>query len=310
MLKFLLRRFLHALVILFGVTLVVFVLFQWVGGNPVLRLLEKGATEEEVVRMTRQLGLDLPLWRQYLGYLGDLASLDFGRSWETRQRVSEMILDGIGPSLSLAIPAFLVATVVSLAVALVAALYKDRWPDRLLVSLSVAGMSLSVLAFIIAAQYVFAFRFGWFPISGWEPGLRGLPFLVLPVLIWVAASTGSAVRYYRAVFLEELRKEYVVTARAKGLPWPRILVRHVLPNAMIPVLTHLVIEIPMLFTGSLLLENFFGIPGLGNMSVNAINASDFPVIKAMVLVGAALYVAANILGDILYAVVDPRVRVK
>jgi len=308
MTSFLLRRLAHAAAILFGITLVVFVLFNLVGGSPVLRMLERSATEAEIERLTRQLGLDLPLWQQYLIYLRDLVQFDFGRSWETRQRVAEMIGDGIGPSLSLAIPAFLAATVLSLAVALIAALYKDRWPDRLLVTLSVAGMSLSVLAFIIGAQYYFAFKLGWFPISGYESGLRGIPFLALPILIWVAASTGSAVRFYRAVFLEELRKEYVITARAKGLPWPRILVRHVLPNAMIPILTHLVIEIPMLFTGSLLLENFFGIPGLGNMSVNAINASDFPVIKAMVLVGAALYVAANILGDILYAVVDPRVR--
>jgi len=129
------------------------------------------------------------------------------------------------------------------------------------------------------------------------------------VLIWIAASTGSAVRFYRAAFIEEMRKEYVLTARAKGLAWPRILSRHVLPNAMIPVLTHVVMELPMLFTGSLLLENFFGIPGLGNMSINAINASDLPVIKAMTFFGAVLYLGANILGDVLYAVVDPRVRV-
>lgn len=308
MLTFLLRRVAHAITIVFGITLVIFALFHWVGGNPVYRLLDKSATPEEVARMTRQLGLDQPLWKQYLDYVGDLARFDFGRSWETKQRVSEMLADGIGPSLSLAIPAFLAATVIVVAVALLAALYRDRWPDRLLVTLSVAGMSLSVLAFIIAAQYLFAFRLGWFPISGWEPGLRGVPFLALPVAIWVAASLGAAVRFYRAAFLEEMRKEYVVTARAKGLTWPRILGRHVLPNAMIPVLTHVVMELPMLFTGSLLLENFFGIPGLGNMSINAINASDLPVIKAVTFIGALLYIGANILGDALYSVFDPRVR--
>jgi peptide/nickel transport system permease protein len=310
MTRFLLHRLLHALAILFGVTLVIFSLFHWVGGNPVYRMLEKSATPEEIARLSRQLGLDQPLWKQYLDYLAGILRWDFGRSWETKQRVSEMILDGLGPSLSLAIPAFVLATVVSLLAALTAALYKDRWPDRTLVVLSVAGMSLSVLAFIIGAQYLFAFQGGWFPISGWEPGLRGLPFLALPVLIWVAASLGASVRFYRAVFLEEMRKEYVVTARAKGLAWPRILTRHVLPNAMIPVLTHLVMELPMLFTGSLLLENFFGIPGLGNMSISAINASDLPVIKTMTFIGALLYIGANILGDALYAVVDPRVRIK
>ncbi|MCD6023424.1 MAG: putative transporter, permease protein [Fibrobacteria bacterium] len=309
MISFLPRRLLHALATLFGITLLIFALFHWVGGNPAIRMVGKNATVEEIARVSRQMGFDRPFWTQYLDYLGDLVRFDFGRSWETRQRVSEMILDGLGPSLSLAIPAFLLGTVVALTVALTAALYRDRWPDRTLVMLAIAGMSVSMLAFIIAAQYLFAFRAGWFPISGWEPGLRGVPFLALPVGIWIAASLGSAVRFYRAVFIEEMRKEYVLTARAKGLAWPRILTRHVLPNAMIPVLTHVVMELPMLFTGSLLLENFFGIPGLGNMSINAINASDLPVIKAMTFIGAVLYLGANILGDVLYAVVDPRVRV-
>jgi peptide/nickel transport system permease protein len=307
--SFLSRRLLHAAATLFGITLLIFGLFHWVGGNPVLRMVGKNATAEEIARVSHQMGFDRPFWTQYLDYLVDLLRLDFGRSWETRQRISEMLLDGLGPSLSLALPAFFVATVLSLSIALIAALYRDRGPDRVLVILSVAGMSLSVLAFIIAAQYIFAFELGWFPISGWEPGLRGVPFLALPVAIWVAATLGSSVRFYRAVFIEEMRKEYVLTARAKGLAWPRILSRHVLPNAMIPVLTHVVMELPMLFTGSLLLENFFGIPGLGNMSISAINASDLPVIKAMTFIGAVLYLGANILGDVLYAVVDPRVRV-
>jgi peptide/nickel transport system permease protein len=309
MASFLLRRLLHAIPILLGVTLLLFVLFHMVGGNPVYRMLGKNANPAEIARITHQLGLDKPFWHQYLDYLGGLARWDFGRSWETRQRVSEMILDGLWPSMSLAIPAFILATLVSLSVALTAALYRGRWPDRLLVVLSVCGMSLSVLAFIIAAQYLFAFRAGWFPISGWEPGVTGLPFLALPILIWIAASLGASVRFYRAVFIEEMRREYVVTARAKGLAWPRVLVRHVLPNAMIPILTQLVMELPMLFTGSLLLENFFGIPGLGNMSVNAINASDLPVIKAMTFIGSMLYITANIGGDALYAWFDPRVRV-
>jgi peptide/nickel transport system permease protein len=307
--SFLVRRLVHALATLLGITLLIFALFHWVGGNPALRMVGKNATAEEIARVSHRMGFDRPFWTQYLDYLGDLLRFDFGRSWETRQRISEMILDGLGPSLSLALPAFLLGTFISLAIALTAALYRDRWPDRLLVVFAVAGMSLSMLAFIIGAQYLFAFEWGWFPISGWEPGLRGVPFLALPVMIWVAASTGSAVRFYRAVFIEEMRKEYVLTARAKGLAWPRILTRHVLPNAMIPVLTHVVMDLPMLFTGSLLLENFFGIPGLGNMSINAINASDLPVIKAMTFFGAVLYLGANILGDILYAVVDPRVRV-
>ena len=307
--SFLVRRLLHAIATLFGITLLLFALFHMVGGNPVYRLLGKNAKPVEIARMTHHLGLDKSLWHQYLDYVGGLLRWDFGRSWETKQRISQMILDGLWPSLSLAMPAFVLSTGIALVIALAAALYRNRWPDRLLVVLSVSGMSLSILAFIIAAQYLFAFQGGWFPISGWDPGLSGIPFLVLPVLIWIISSLGSTVRFYRAVFVEEMQREYVVTARAKGLAWPRVLARHVLPNAMIPILTLAVMDLPFLFTGSILLENFFGIPGLGNMSVNAINASDLPVIKAMTFIGAALYLAANIVGDLLYAWFDPRVRV-
>ncbi len=307
--SFLIRRLLQAIPTLLGITLLLFILFNLVGGNPVYHMLGKNASPAEIVRMTHQLGLDKPLWHQYLDYVGSLARWDFGRSWETKQRVTEMITDGLWPSMSLAIPAFIASTLVALIIALTAALYRDRWIDRLLVVISVCGMSLSMLALIIAAQYLFAFRAGWFPISGWEAGFTGVPFLILPILIWIAASLGSSVRFYRAVFIEEMHREYVVTARAKGLAWPRVLVHHVLPNAMIPILTLVVMELPMLFTGSLLLENFFGIPGLGNMSVNAINASDFPVIKAMTFIGAVLYITANVVGDALYAWFDPRVRV-
>ena len=310
MIAFLIRRIFQAIPILFGVTLLIFSLFHWVGGNPVYRMLGKNATPEEIARLTRLMGLDQPMWSQFLKYLWDLMHLDFGRSWETRQKISEMILDGLWPSMSLALPAFLLSILIALAIALVAALYRNRWPDRWLVVVSVFGMSVSILAFIIAAQYFLAFKWGLFPISGWEPGITGLPFLVLPVLIWIVAQLGSNVRYYRAVFVEEMQKEYVVTARSKGLTWSRVLVYHVLPNALIPLLTQWVMELPMLFTGSLLLENFFGIPGMGHMSVNAIEASDLPVIEAMTFMGTVLYIVANILGDAFYAYIDPRERME
>ncbi len=306
--NYLARRLLHAAATLLGITLLLFLLFHVVGGNPVYRMLGKNATAAEIARLTHQMGLDRPWGLQYRDDLFGLLRLDFGRSWETKQRIAAMIGDGLWPSLSLALPAFALSTLLSVGIALTSALYRSRWPDRLLVVLSVCGMSISMLAFIIAAQYLFAFRRDWFPISGWEPGVAGVPYLALPILIWVASSLGSTVRFYRAVFLEEMRRDYVIAARAKGLAWPRVLARHVLPNAMIPILTLAVMDLPMLFTGSLLLENFFGIPGLGNMSVNAINASDLPVIKAMTFIGAVLYLGANIAGDLLYAWFDPRVR--
>lgn len=308
MLQFTLRRLLYSIPVLLGVTLLVFILFDVAGGNPVYHILGKNASQAEIERMTRLLGLDQPLWMRYFDYLGDLLRFDLGRSWETRQRIAEMFADGIGPTLSLALPAFILATLSALAVAMVAALFRNRWPDRSLVLLAVLGMSVTILAFIIGAQYYLAFTFDLFPISGYESGPRGIPYLVLPVLIWVVTQMGGDVRYYRTVFIEELNRDYVVTARAKGLSMAQVLTRHVLKNAMLPIITRVASDLPVLITGSLLLENFFGIPGLGNMSIRAVNAADFPVIKAVTLFGAAAYIAANLLGDLLYAIFDPRVR--
>jgi peptide/nickel transport system permease protein len=191
---------------------------------------------------------------------------------------------------------------------MISALFKGKAPDRILVVVSVLGMSLSILALIIAAQYLLAYRFDLFPISGFEFGLQGIPYLALPVLIWILNQLGADVRYYRSVLIEEIGRDYVVTARAKGMSRAQVMRVHVLRNAMIPIVTRLVMEIPLLFTGSLLLENFFGIPGLGNMSINALNASDFPVIQAVTLFGSVLYILGNLVGDVLYAVVDPRVK--
>jgi peptide/nickel transport system permease protein len=307
MLNYVIRRLLYGVPVLGGISLIVFLLFHVVGGNPVYRMVGKGATPEEIARLTHQMGLDRPIAMQYVHYLGSLMHGDFGRSWETKQRISEMIRDGLWPSLSLALPAFLLATLASVAIAMLAVLFRNRVPDRLLVLFSVLGMSISILAFIIGAQYLLGYRFSLFPISGYETGLQGLPYLALPILIWVLNQMGGDVRYYRSVLLEESGREYVITARAKGLSRGQAMRRHVLKNAMIPIITRVVMEVPLLFTGSLLLENFFGIPGLGNMSINALNASDFPVIEAVTLFGSFLYILANILGDILYACFDPRV---
>jgi len=270
----------------------------------------KGATQEEVQALRHELGLDRPLVAQYGHYLKQIATFDFGRSYATKQRISEMLLDGVGPSLSLAIPAFIFGSLVAIIAALLVAFYRGTWIDRLMVLFAVAGMSVSILVYIVAGQYYLAYLKGLFPISGWEPGPAGIPFLVLPGLIWILTSFGSDVRYFRTVVLDEMGQDYVTTAYAKGLGRVPVLFQHVLKNAMIPIITRLVITIPFLYTGSLLLENFFGIPGLGAMSINAINSSDFPVIKAFTFIGSLMYVAGNILTDFCYALVDPRVRLK
>lgn len=243
---------------------------------------------------------------QFFHYLGQVFRFDLGRSAQTDQRISEMLRAGIWPSLSLTVPIFVIGLVVAIALSLICAFFRDTWLDRFFVVFAVALMSINYLVWIIVGQYLMAFKWGWFPVWGFE----SMAYLMLPVIIGVVSGLGTDLRFYRTVMLDEMYKEYVRTAFAKGVSRKRVLFVHVLKNAMITVTTNVVIAIPFLYTGSLLLESFFGIPGLGFMGINAINSSDVDVIRAIVLIGSILYVFANLLTDICYAWVDPRVKLK
>lgn len=243
---------------------------------------------------------------QLTHFFGRLARWDLGESIATNQKVTAMLLRGIGPSLMLTVPVFVGELVLSLSLALFCAYFRDRWPDRLLVVSSVALMSVNYLVWIILGQFILAFKMQWFPIWGFESWRH----LLLPVAIGIVSAMGANLRFYRTIMLDELYKDYVRTAFAKGLGPVGVLFRHVLPNAMIPVITNTVIAIPFLYTGSLLLESFFGIPGLGGLSVNAINSSDVDVVRGVVLVGAVVYVIASLVSDVCYALADPRVKLR
>lgn len=307
---YIIRRLLQAIPTIFGVTLIVFLLFNVVADNPAVTLLGNKATPEAVAALSKEMGTDKPLPVQYLQFLKEAVTFDFGDSWKTNRPVSAMLLDGVGPSLSVTLPAFLLATLIAVALALFCAFYRDSFADRITVILSVAGMSISSLAYIIFGQYFVAFEWNLLPIFGHQGSIEGVVFLLLPWVIWIALSVGQEVRFFRTAVLEEMGQDYVRTAAAKGLGTGRILFKHILKNAMIPVITRLVISIPFLFVGSLLLEKFFGIPGLGDMSYTAITEQDFPVIKAMTFFSAIAYIIFNLISDILYAVVDPRVRLR
>jgi peptide/nickel transport system permease protein len=307
---YVIRRLLYAVPILLGVTLITFVLFNVVGGDPALLMAGRNTDQDKLQEIRHEYGLDQSMPEQYLHFLGEVVTFDFGRSYNTRQKVSDMILSGAGPSLALALPAFLVAAFLSIALGLFTAYYRGAVADVTLRVGAVAAMSVSSLAYIILGQYFLGYVWKLFPAYGFEWSFQGLTLLVLPALIWVLLSVGSDVRFFRAVMLEEMRQDYVRTAAAKGLSTRRILFKHVLRNSMIPIITQLVITIPFLFLGSLLLEVFFGIPGLGALTVNALNSSDLPVIKAMVTIGALLYVVGTIVSDVCYALVDPRVRLR
>lgn len=241
---------------------------------------------------------------QFVFYLGQIARLDFGKSNFTNQRVSQMLKDGIGPSLCLTVPIFIIELVVAISIALLCAFFRNTFVDRFVMVIAVALMSVNYLVWIIFGQYMLGYRWGWFPLWGFE----SWTFLLLPVLIGVISGLGENVRFYRTIMLDEMYRDYVRTAFAKGVSRPGVLFKHVLKNGMIPILTNVVIAIPFLYTGSLLLEAFFGIPGLGNMSINAVNYSDVDVIRAIVLIGSILYVVANLMTDLCYALFDPRVK--
>ncbi len=244
-------------------------------------------------------------WRsQWTYYLGQLIRLDLGRSHAANRSVVDILKEGIGPTLMLATPILVGETVLSVALALGCAYYRNRFYDRMILFVCVFLMSVNYLVWIVAGQYWLAYRLEWFPV--W--GFASWSYLALPVMIGVAHGLGPNVRFYRTIMLEEMGKDYVRTARAKGLGPRTILFRHVLKNAMIPIITNVVLSIPFLYTGSLLLETFFGIPGLGYLSVNAINSSDVDVVRAVVLIGSMLYLIANLLADLAYAWVDPRVK--
>jgi len=243
---------------------------------------------------------------QLLFFVKELGKGNLGYSETFKQPVSKLLLDGIPKSLSLTIPIFIIGVVVSISLSLVCAFFRNTWIDRFFVIFSVALMSINYLVYIVAGQYFLAYKKGLFPVWGYE----SWRYLVLPVMIGVISGLGSNIRFYRTIMLDEMYKDYVRTAFAKGVSKSRVLFVHVLKNAMIPIITNVVIAIPFLYTGSLLLESFFGIPGLGYLGISAITQSDVDVVRSLVLIGALLFVVSNLLTDICYALADPRVKLK
>jgi peptide/nickel transport system permease protein len=304
---YIIRRLLYSIPILFGVSLVVFALFHLVGGDPAVMLLGKHATAERVAMVREELGLDRPLINQFGDYLREIVTFDFGKSYTTREVIKDKIISGIGPTLSLTIPAFFLTCILSLSIALVVSYYRGRWIDRVSLVFFVFIMSMPGLAYILFGQYILASKLGWFPISGYSSDWSERAYyMALPVLISVILNLGSDIRFFRNSIIEEVTQDYVRTARAKGVPEKLVYLKHVLKNSMIPVITYIVIQIPYLVLGSLLLESFFAIPGIGGMTVEAVNNSDFPVLKAMTTVISMIYILTTVLTDVLYCLVDPR----
>ena len=323
MFAYLLRRLLYAIPILIGVNLITFALFFVVNSPDDMARMQLGVkrvTPEAIEKWKAERGYDKPLFingeAQGVGrftetiFFAKSARLfvgDFGRAEDGRD-IAREITTRMGPSLAIALPTFILGLFVTVSLALLLAMFRATPLDFWGVVLCVAMMSISGLFYIIGGQFLISKLWRLVPISGFAGGLDAWKFLILPVAIGVVAGIGSSTRWYRTIFLEEIGKDYVRTARAKGLSEITVLFRHVLRNAMIPILTGVVVVIPMLFMGSLLTESFFGIPGLGSYTIDAIHAQDFAVVRAMVFIGSVLYIVGLMLTDISYTFVDPRVR--
>jgi peptide/nickel transport system permease protein len=319
MLAFLVRRVLYGGLTVCGVLLFLFLLFFSVTtpDDIARRALGEKAPVEVLAQWKVNHGYDQPLvWNPddptrtlLVEHFRRMLTFDFGRSDADDTPIIDRLRRGVGPSLALTVPMFVIGLGLAIALALFVAFFRDTYIDIAGLFLCVLGMSVSVVLYIIGAQFLFGYLWRWFPISGFDPSAAVIwRFLALPVLIGLVAGLGSDVRFFRTVFVEETSRDYVRTARAKGCGDGRVMARHVLRNALIPILTQVVIAIPFLFTGSLLLESFFGIPGLGSMTVEAIHGNDFATLRTMVYIGALLFILGQILTDVSYVLVDPRVR--
>ena len=306
------RRLWQTIPTLGGVILLVFILFNWVGGDPALVLAGKVPDPAQIENIRRQLGLDQPWWIQLWIFVGQVFTFDFGRSWSTNQLVSEVLLTRVGPTLTVMVPMLVLETLLAVALALLVAYVRGSLTDRTVMFLTTVAMSISFLVYIIVFQWLLGFRLAWFPVQGWSNDLwtNLTVYAPLPVLLGVLVSVAPSLRLYRSFFLDEIGQDYVRTARAKGLAENRVMLRHVLRNAMIPILTYVGIGLPGLFVGSFLLEVFFSIPGLGREVIESVNRSDFPVIKAITVYLAIVTMSVNLLVDVLYRVADPRVSFK
>lgn len=310
MLNYIIRRVVYMVPIMFGIALVVFLLFNVVGGDPVLSMLGKHISQQAIDDLRRELGLNKPLYLQFVDFLKQIVTMDFGRSYATKQEIFSMMQNTAPVSLVVALPGFIISVLLAIGLSLFVAFWRGTWIDRAIVVACVVFISIPSLAYILFGQYFLAYQLGLFPISGFSWGPEVLSYITLPVIILIALSLGGELRLYRTLMLDEIYQDYIRTARSKGLSERVVMFKHVLKNAMIPIITMVIIEIPYLITGSLLIESFFGIPGMGSMIVDAFNTSDFPVIKASVVVLSIFYMIANLVSDIMYSLVDPRISLK
>src|SRR6266404_2010230 len=312
MTAYIIRRLWQMVPTMAGVILLVFILFNWIGGDPAYVLAGKISNQEQIDNIRRQLGVDQPIWVQLWIFVKQVLTGDFGASWSTYERVGQILATRLGPSLTVLVPLLVIETTITIGLALAVAYVRGSLTDRIVMIVCTVGLSISILVYIIVFQYFFAYKLGWFPVQGWGDdfweNLR--VYASLPILIGLVVSIAPDLRLFRTFVLDEINQDYVRTARAKGLSENRIMWVHVLRNASIPIITHVMAQLPGLLIGAFLIERFFSIPGIGREVILAVERSDFPVIKAITVYVAVATMIFTLLADLMYKAVDPRVQLK
>jgi peptide/nickel transport system permease protein len=312
MTAYLIRRLWQMIPTLLGVVLLVFFLFKAFGGDPAEILAGLNASQQTVDAIREQLGLNAPWYVQLGIYLKGIVTLDWGRSWATNESVAHLFATRLPATLTVMLPILILDTLLALPIAMWVAYRRGSLGDRAIMIASTLALSVSFLVYVIVGQYVFGFQLGWFPVQGWSDSVvtNLTTYVPLPVMLALLVGLAPQTRLYRTFFLDELGHDYVRTARAKGMNEKTVLFRHVLRNAMVPILTNVGLALPGIFVGSFLIEVFFSIPGLGREVILAVNRSDYPVIQALTIYLAVLTMLINLAVDILYKLVDPRVVLK
>ena len=312
MAAYLIRRLWQMIPTLLGVVLLVFFLFKYFGSDPALILGGLNASPEQIESIREQLGLNKPVWEQLLIFIQQIVTFDWGKSWATNESVANLFATRLPATLTVTVPILILEVALAIPFALAVATVRGSLTDRAVMVCTTVAVSISLLVYVILAQYMFAFRLGWFPVQGWTSNhwTNLTTYAPRPILVAVAVSMAPQIRLYRSFFLDEIGHDYVRTARAKGMTEGTVLLKHVLRNAMIPILTNVSVLVPGVLVGSFLIEVFFSIPGLGRELLLAVNRGDYPVIQAFAIYLAALTMTVNLLVDVLYKLADPRVVLK
>lgn len=312
MLSYIVRRIWQMVPTLLGVILLIFFLFKFFGGDPAEILAGLKASPEQVASLRAQLGLDKPVWQQLWIFIQQIFTFEWGKSWTTNEAIGHIFATRLPATLTIMVPILVLEVVLAIVAGLAVAYVRGSLTDRAIMVLTTVALSISFLVYIVVGQYLFAFILGWFPVQGWTNSVwtNLTTYAPLPVMLAVLVSLAPQTRLYRSFFLDEISQDYVRTARAKGVGERVIMFKHVLRNAMIPILTNVATGLPGVFIGSFLIEVFFSIPGLGREILTAVNRSDYPVIQAATVYLAALTMVINLITDVLYKWVDPRVTLK